>query len=129
MTETLQEGHRDLHQQQTVLLPAGENFSIQSHCELHSIGYKSYSLGMDFQKPDKNKWFMKYIDQLSQQLHNSGWRGAILQFWRAYLLSQPYPLISEQDCVCDRHHAGMVEVADQEGTGEKVSVSGVTAIS
>lgn len=55
VTETLQEGHRDLHQQQTVLLPAGENFSIQSHCELHSIGYKSYSLGMDFQKPDKNK--------------------------------------------------------------------------
>lgn len=81
---------------------------------------------MGFQKLNKNKWFLKYINQLSQQLNNSGWRGAILQFCISTL---SFDQEAGRTFVIDIMQGWWRWLVRKTHTAEKVSVSGVTVVS
>lgn len=85
---------------------------------------------MDFQKVNKKKWFIKYINQFSQQLHAQVVQEPFFSSQSLKYFLSPVLWSVSRTHFCNWHHTGMVEVAVQEGTYcERVSVSGVTAVS
>lgn len=113
---------------QTVLLPAGKISVCRVTVKCSSLVIKVLPW-VWISKSWTNKLFMKYINQLRQQLNYSGWTGPILQFWRAYLLCQPCPLISEQNCfVIDTMQGWWRWLVRKAHTGEKVCVRSDSSI-